>query len=67
MSAAIDRNVDVVKYLIEKGADVNGRDRDGHTALMYAENQQTMIYAPERDEIIQVLKRAEAGVNWPGD
>ena len=29
---------------------------------MYAENQQTMVYAEERDEIIQVLKRAEADV-----
>jgi len=29
---------------------------------MYAENKQTMLYAEERDEIIQVLKRSEAGV-----
>jgi ankyrin repeat protein len=58
MAAAIGRNVAVVKYLIEKGADVNARDQESYTALMYAENQQTMLAAEERDEIIQVLKRA---------
>jgi ankyrin repeat protein len=64
MGAAVGRNVAVVKYLIEKGADVNARDQDGHTAVMYAENERTMrmFDSPERDEIIRVLKRAEAGV-----
>jgi len=62
MGAAVGRNVAVVKYLIEKGADVKARDQDGHTALMAAENQQTMVAAEERNEIIQLLKRAEARV-----
>jgi ankyrin repeat protein len=61
MGAAGGRNVAVVKYLIEKGADVKARDRDGYTALTYAENTHATFYAAERDEIIQVLKRAEAG------
>jgi ankyrin repeat protein len=64
MGAAVGRNVAVVKYLIEKGADVKARDKDGYTALMGAENERTrtMFYAEERDEIIRVLKRAEARV-----
>ena len=41
---------------------VKARDQDGHTALMAAENQQTMFDAERRDEIIQLLKRVEAGV-----
>jgi ankyrin repeat protein len=62
MGAAVGKDVAVVKYLIEKGADVKARDQDGYTALMAAENQQTMVAAEERDEIIRVLKRAEASV-----
>lgn len=63
MGAAVGRDVSVVKYLIEKGANVNARDKDGHTALMAAESerQRDTFYSRERDEIIQVLKRARAG------
>jgi uncharacterized protein len=61
MGAAGGRKVAVVKYLIEKGADVKARDQDGYTALIYAENTRATFYAEERDQIIQVLKRAEAG------
>ena len=60
MGAAVGKDAAVVKYLIEKGADVKARDQDGHTALMAAENQQTMVHAEERDEIIQVLRKAQA-------
>ncbi len=62
MGAAVGRDPAVVKYLIEKGADVKARDKDGNTALMGAEYERSMLYAEERDEIIKVLKRAEAGV-----
>ena len=58
MIAAADSTTDVVKYLIEKGADVNARDTDGYTALVYAESQRNTIDGDERDQIIQVLKRA---------
>lgn len=61
MGAVVTRNAAVVKYLIEKGADVKARDQDGHTALMYAERDESMLRAEERDEIIKVLKLAEAG------
>jgi ankyrin repeat protein len=62
MGAAVGRNASVVKYLIEKGADVNARDKDGHTALMAAESerQRQVFDSEELDEIIQVLKRAQA-------
>ena len=50
-----------MKYLIEKGADVNARDSDGTTALICAEDERRMFDRQERDEIIQVLKRAHAG------
>jgi uncharacterized protein len=61
MGAAVGRDPAVVKYLIEKGADVKARDKDGNTALMGAEYERSLLYAEERAEIIQVLKRAEAG------
>jgi ankyrin repeat protein len=62
MGAAVGTDPAVVKYLIEKGADVNARDPDGHTALMYAESERSVIHAEERNEIIQLLKKAAAGV-----
>jgi ankyrin repeat protein len=60
MGAAVGKDAAVVKYLIEKGADVKARDQDGNTALMAAESQQTMVHSEERDEIIQVLRKAQA-------
>ena len=62
MAAAIGGPLSVVEYLIEKGADVKMRDNDGHTALMYAEAQQETSRSEERDEIIQVLRKAQAAV-----
>lgn len=62
MGAAVGRDPAVVRFLIEKGADVKARDKDGNTALMGAEHERSMLYAEERAEIIQVLKRAAAGV-----
>ena len=62
MGAAVGRDPAVVRFLIEKGADVKARDTDGNTALMGAEHERSVLYAEERAEIIQVLKRAEAGV-----
>ena len=61
MGAAVGRDPAVVRFLIEKGADVKARDQDGNTALMAAESQQTMVHVEERDEIVKLLKRAEAG------
>ena len=58
MGAAAAGPASVVKYLIEKGADVNARDQDGATALMTAEHRQALFDPLERDEIIQVLKKA---------
>jgi ankyrin repeat protein len=60
MGAAVGTDAAVVKYLIEKGADVKARDEDGHTALMAAEAEQQTSPSEERDEIIQVLRKAQA-------
>lgn len=60
MAAAIDGPAAVVRYLLEQGADVNARDEDGTTALMCAEGRREYLDAAEREEIIQVLKRAQA-------
>lgn len=60
LMAAAAGPLSVVEYLIEKGADVKARDKDGYTALMYAEAQQEMSRSDERDEIIQLLRKAES-------
>ena len=36
MLAAYEGHIGRVRFLLERGADVNGRDRDGDTALMFA-------------------------------
>lgn len=50
----------VVKHLIENGADVNARDQEGHNALEYAEARRELFEPSHRDEIMQVLRRAQA-------
>jgi ankyrin repeat protein len=60
MAAAVGGTVSVVRYLLEQGADVNARDKDGTTALMGAEIQRDEFGASDREEIIQVLRRAQA-------
>jgi len=60
MAAAIDGIPSVVRYLLEQGADVNASDKDGTTALMCAEGRRAYFDAADKEEIIQVLKRAQA-------
>ena len=60
MIAAAAGTPSVVRYLLEKGADVNARDRDGHTVLEYAEERKEFFDPSRRDEIIQVLRKAQA-------
>ncbi len=60
MAAAIDGIPSVVRYLLEQGADVNAVDKDGTTALMCAEGRRAYFDASDREEIIQVLRRAQA-------
>lgn len=50
----------VVRYLLEKGADLNARDRDGNNALAYAEERREFFNPSRRDEMIQVLRKAQA-------
>ena len=61
MAAAIDGIPSVVRYLLEQGADVNASDKDGTTALMFAEGRRAYFDASYKEEIIQVLRRAQAG------
>lgn len=60
MAAAIDGTPSVVRYLLEQGADVNASDKDGITALMCAEGRRAYFDASDREEIIQVLRSAQA-------
>lgn len=60
MSAATDGSILVVRFLLEKGADVKARDKDGNTALTYAENRREVSDAAQGEEIIQLLRRAQA-------
>jgi ankyrin repeat protein len=43
---------DIVAFLLEKGIDVNQQDKDGHTALMWASEQ-------DHKEIVQMLEAKE--------
>jgi ankyrin repeat protein len=65
MAAAIDGAPSVVRYLLEQGADVNARDKDGTTALMLAESRRDQFGASDLEEIIQVLRRAQAESKLP--
>ena len=60
MAAAIDGIPSVVRYLLEQGADVNASDKDGITALKCAEERRAYFDAADREEIIQVLRKAQA-------
>lgn len=60
MAAAVDGTPSVVRYLLEQGADVNASDKDGTTALMCAEGRRAYFDASDKEEIIQVLRRAQA-------
>jgi len=44
------RHSSVVRYLLEKGADVNARDREGNTVLAYAKARRELFDPPRRDE-----------------
>jgi ankyrin repeat protein len=60
MAAAIGGTASVVSYLLEQGADVNARDEDGTTALMWAESRRDLFGAANREDVIQVLRKAQA-------
>ena len=36
IAACIHNHLEIAEYLISKGADVNAKNNDGHTALMWA-------------------------------
>ena len=55
--AARDGNLDVVKLLLGKGAQVNAKTQTGATALMYAS------FLPENDEVVKMLLDKGADVH----
>ena len=54
MYASIYGHTEVVKLLVDNGADMNIKDVDGWTALMYASSY---VYT----EIINILRAAQSG------
>ena len=54
---------DIVRLLIEAGAEVNVVDRDGHSALVYAIVKQSWIQAERQLEGMQMLIDSGADVN----
>ena len=53
MIACYFGRTDLVKALLEKGADVNMKDKKGKTALIYATTK-------GKDEIVKILKQSGA-------
>jgi len=53
LQAVFNKHADVVRLLIERGADVNVRDREGDSALSYAVQSHQM-------EVVRMLKAAGA-------
>jgi len=53
MSAAFMGDIDTVKVMLDRGADVNAQDRIGWTAMRYAEWK-------HHAEIVQLLRKAGA-------
>jgi ankyrin repeat protein len=49
----------VVKVLIDKGADVNAKDKDGMTAMKWANTNRTAS-PPNYEKVIALLKEAGA-------
>lgn len=57
MYAARYSSSEVVKVLLDAGAEVNARDKDGRTALSIAEEDTENLW---RDQIVELLKRVGA-------
>ena len=57
MWVAGNGNIEGVRYLVEKGADINIKDEDGQTALGYA------IKARDNTVIVEYLKKIDSEVN----
>jgi ankyrin repeat protein len=57
MYAARNSNSEVVMVLLDAGAEVNARDKEGRTALSIAEEVKEN---PWRDQIMELLKRVGA-------
>ena len=52
MAAALDGHTAAVQALLDKGADVSAKDKDGKTALKFAESK-------SHTDIVQLLKKSE--------
>jgi ankyrin repeat protein len=58
--ASIERDLEIVKYLIDKGADINHKDVKGETSLMWASQEGHL-------EIVKYLIEKGADVNHKDD
>ncbi len=60
MYAACELRVEAVKFLIEKGADINTRDEDDNVTALSLAKKCNSGNNDKQDEIIQMLVKAGA-------
>ena len=61
LAASMTSNIEIIKFLLSKGADVNARTNDGFSPLTSAISNQ--MYGANKEEFINVLLRAGANIN----
>jgi ankyrin repeat protein len=70
MAAAAAGHAEVVALLLDRGAQINAQNQDGHSALMFAHNgqsQEEALLRSYREHLVQHAPEGEEGLDGDGD